>query len=143
MAHSVVIAGLKDHYARKLGELKALHDAVYRVRGDLAALRHAIKLIDAEYDVTRIAPLRPRKASPWFKSGQCARSTLDVIRTASAPMTAREIAVEVMDRHGIASDDWRAVNAVSGAVRIVLKRSRGKVVVSDGGEPARWSVAPD
>src|SRR6202051_4330670 len=50
-----------------------------------------IKMLDPGYSLRAISVKR-RKPNPWFKRGTVYRRAVDVLRTATEPMTAREIA---------------------------------------------------
>jgi hypothetical protein len=46
-----------------------------------------IKMFSPGYDVKEIAARRTYKANPWFKRGTLFRSVLDIVRSASEPLT--------------------------------------------------------
>ena len=66
-------------------------------------MRHVevvIKMLDPAYNLNRIAVKR-RKGNQWFKRGTLYRRALDVLRTATEPMTAPEIAAAVLRAEGV------------------------------------------
>ena len=63
-----------------------------------------------------------------------------MLRTATEPMTVREIAFEVMERCGVPTNDWRTVKIVGYAIRDAMKRGEGDLVVSTNDNPRRWAV---
>src|SRR6202048_1050230 len=57
-------------------------------------MRHVeavIKMLDPTYSLRAISVKR-RQPNPWFKRGTVSRRAVDVLRTATEPLTAREIA---------------------------------------------------
>jgi len=63
------------------------HDALSEQMRHVEAV---IKMLDPSYNLGRIAVKR-RKPNPWFKRGTLYRRALDVLRTATEPMTALEM----------------------------------------------------
>jgi hypothetical protein len=51
-----------------------------------------VRMLDPAFNVCGIAAKRRNKSNPWFKRGTLFRSTVDVLRRAGTPRTAREIA---------------------------------------------------
>jgi hypothetical protein len=141
MADTYVISGLKARYARVLGEIRSLENRARKLKLDAVHLKSAIHLFAEELDVDAIEPIKPANARRWFGDGQCGRAVLDVLRTASEPMSVRDIAAEIMTRQGASTDDWRAVKAASWSVRDALKRRNGGLVVSSGTFPKLWALA--
>jgi hypothetical protein len=74
-------------------------------------MRHVeavIKMLDPGYCLRAISVKR-RKPNPWFKRGTIYRRAVDALRTATEPMTAREIAEKALaDRQYKESRQGRA-----------------------------------
>ena len=51
-----------------------------------------LQMLQPGFSVAAIGAKRRNKSNPWFKRGTLFRSAVDVLRRATAPMTAREIA---------------------------------------------------
>ena len=66
-----------------------------RLAGQMLHVEAVIKMLDPTYNLRRIAVKR-RKFNPWFKRGTVYRRAVDVLRTATEPLTAREIAERVL-----------------------------------------------
>jgi hypothetical protein len=66
-----------------------------RLAGQMLHVEAVIKMLDPTYNLRRIAVKR-RKSNPWFKRGTVYRRAVDVLRTATEPLTAREIAERVL-----------------------------------------------
>jgi hypothetical protein len=53
-------------------------------------------MLQPDYDTRRIAVRRRNRANPWFQRGDQYRCALDVLRKATAPLTAREIVMAMV-----------------------------------------------
>jgi hypothetical protein len=115
-------------------EAKRLAEAMIHVEA-------VLKLLVPGYDVRPIA-IRRRKPNPWFKRGTVFRHVLDVLRHATAPMTARQI-VEVMLRaKGITKPDRKDLRAFITTVQTCLHSNSGRTVVNVAeGMPGRWILS--
>jgi hypothetical protein len=142
MAESLVLSGLKKEYARLAGELKAIEARAVEIKEALPHLRATIKMFSEECDVDEIRPVVPRKANKWFEPRQCSRVTLDVLRDAKAPMTTREIALEVMRRCGIEADSPRTIKGVTFGVYDALRMREGHSVQPVDTNPRTWRITP-
>jgi hypothetical protein len=49
-----------------------------------------------------ISARRKQATNPWFKRGTLFRAALDVLRTATAPLTVTQLTYAVLESHGIA-----------------------------------------
>jgi hypothetical protein len=61
----------------------------------MRSVEAVIKMLDPGYSLRAISVKR-RKANPWFKRGTIYRRAVDALRTATEPMTAREIAEKAL-----------------------------------------------
>ncbi len=61
-----------------------------RLAADMKHVEAVLRMLDPDYNVRSIS-VRRRKLNPWFKLGTVFRHALDVLRSAEAPLTAREI----------------------------------------------------
>ncbi|WP_338827221.1 hypothetical protein [Bradyrhizobium sp. 27S5] len=107
-------------------------------------MRHVeavIKMLDPTYNLGRIAVKR-RKPNPWFKRGTLYRRALDVLRTATEPMTAPEIAAAVLAAHGVQGASKEDTQGIALGIQHSLKNHEGKGVARIGeASPARWQLA--
>jgi hypothetical protein len=86
-----------------------------------------IKLLDPTFNLRRIAVKR-RKPNPWFKRGTVYRRAVDALRTATDPLTAREIAERVLAAANISKPDKAALDDLIGTVLASLRNHEGKGV---------------
>lgn len=86
-----------------------------------------------------IAPKRRNVGYPWFKRGTLYRSAIDVLRKATAPMTAREIADALLAGKAPQASRKQAID-LQAAILVALRKRNGGAVVGEGA-PARWRLA--
>ncbi|MBK3664320.1 hypothetical protein JJE66_24235 [Bradyrhizobium diazoefficiens] len=111
-------------------------------------MRHVedvIKLLDPAYNLARITVKR-RQPNKWFKRGTLYRRALDrraldVLRTATEPMTTTELANGVLAAHGVQDASKDDVLSIALGIQHSLKNHEGKGVERIGeGNPARWML---
>lgn len=110
------------------------------IKRDLAHVEATIRLFKADWDRTAVAPLRPKVRSRWAGKGRASQAALAVLRAADQPLSAREIAVRIMEAKGIDATDARAVQEVASGVHGALKRRLGNGVVAHDGFPRLWAI---
>lgn len=106
-------------------------------------MRHVeavIKLLDPGYSLRAISVKR-RKPNSWFKRGTIYRRAVDALRTATEPLTAREIAERALAAANIESPDKDALADLTGSILSSLRNHDGKGVrrVNEG-SPAKWCL---
>ena len=117
---------------RKLGE---------KLAQDMKHVEAVIRMFEPSFDVRKIAIRRRQQGNPWFKRGTVFRHAIDVLRTASEPVTARDIAIAMLAAKGVADAKPRAVSDLAVAVTCSLKNNDGNTVERVGeGRPARWKL---
>jgi hypothetical protein len=98
-----VISALRSKRAELSGTLKQLERQVAQQREGLAHLDATILLFDPDASPTLIKSREPRARNTWFRQNECIRAVYDVLRSAPAPMTTREIVERVMAAKGISA----------------------------------------
>src|ERR1700682_3482708 len=68
--------------------------------GQMRHVEAVIKMLDPAYNLARITVKR-RKPNKWFKRGTLYRRALDVLRTATEPLTARQIGAAHLNQRGL------------------------------------------
>ena len=106
-------------------------------------MRHVeavIKMLDPGYSLRAISVKR-RQPNPWFKRGTVYRRAVDVLRTATEPLTAREIAERVLATANIKRPDKAALADLIGTINSSLRNHEGKGIErANEGAPARWRL---
>jgi hypothetical protein len=143
----------KDPYARPaINTLERLHAELggqilenKQRHGELSdQMRHVeavIKMLDPGYSLRAISVKR-RQPNPWFKRGTVYRRAVDALRTATAPLTAREIAELVLAAANVTDPDKDAVADLTGSILASLRNHVGKGIQrANEGSPAKWRLA--
>jgi hypothetical protein len=140
MADDNLISALTRKFAKLTGELDHAERRAARLRKDIAAIEATIRVFREDWQADTVAPVRPKRPSRWGGRGVCLRLSLDALRSATEPLTAREIALRVLAARGVEMPDARALWAAAGSVSGALNRRVGQGVVVIEGYPKRWSL---
>src|SRR5436190_8507365 len=85
----------------------------------------------------RAISVKRRQPNPWFKRGTVYRRAVDVLRVASEPLTAREIAERVLVVAKVANPKKAALADLAGSVLASLRNHKGKGIQrTNEGAPA-------
>ena len=141
MAEPHVVAALKDKRAELSGSIADLEKRIGQHRADLLHVDGVLRLFAPEFEPATIPPRVVRRPNSWFKPGELARLVLDVLRTASTPLSIREITVQIMERRGLDPQDARTVELLRKLVSNALNRQTADLVerIQDGVQVS-WQV---
>ena len=131
-----VVSGLVKRRAELVTEAKAAEVTLERLLADIDHIDGALRVYDPAYRPSRVGISRAKRTD-------LARTGLDVLRQAAAPMSLREVTLAIMARHGKESPDSRAVEAQMNKVRSALlgQMKNGTVRRSQGpGQFVLWEV---
>jgi hypothetical protein len=121
----------------KILENKQEHE---NLAGQMRSVEAVIKMLDPDYSLRAISVKR-RKANPWFKRGTIYRRAEDALRTATEPMTAREITERALATANTVSPDKDALADLTGSILSSLRNHDGKGIErTNEGSPARWRL---
>src|SRR5947207_7863274 len=120
----------------KILENKQEHE---NLAGQMRHVEAVIKMLDPSYSLRAISVKR-RQSNPWFKRGTVYRRAVDVLRTATEPLTAREIAERVLAAAKVANPKKAAVADLTGSVLASLRNHRARALSAPTKD--RPTVAP-
>lgn len=140
MANPIVLHALFDRYNRAKGLLRHHEAQCDDLRADLVHLEATIQMFRAEWTGDESQPVAPYKPSRWLKRGQGIHTALAVLREATAPMTAREIALAVSERLGRPVPPENELRRISSGFNRNLASRIGKGVVVVDEFPKRWAL---
>jgi hypothetical protein len=142
IASTQAIHTLSQLHAELGGKLIDNKAEAKRLTVAMLQVEAVIKMLQPDYDTRRIAVRRRNRSNPWFQRGDQYRCALDVLRKATAPLTAREIAVAMLAAKGVADATPKQIRDLVGGVQSSLANHVGKTVERLGeGMPKRWKVA--
>jgi hypothetical protein len=95
-------------------------------------------MLQPGFNVASIAAKRRSTSNPWFKRGTPFRTAADVLRRATAPMTAREITDALVIGKAPQATRKQAID-LQVAILSALRKPNGGMVVGRGA-PAQWSL---
>jgi hypothetical protein len=141
MAEPHVVAAFKDKRAELSGSIADLEKRIGQHRADLLHVDAVLRLFVPEFEPATIPPRAVRRPNSWFKPGELARLVLEVLRTAPAALTVREITAQIMERRELDPQDARTAELLRKLVRNAVNRQAADLVerVEDG-ILVRWRV---
>jgi hypothetical protein len=120
------------------GKIETNRKSGDKLRAQMVQVEAVMKMLDPEVNLRLIAPKRRNTGNPWFKRGTLYRSAVDVLRRATAPMTAREIALALLDGKRPEPTRKQEIN-LQAAILAALQKRNGKSVAGEG-DPVRWTL---
>src|ERR1700682_4971079 len=94
------IATLERLHMELGGKLLENRQMAQELGEQMLHIEAVIKMLDPTFNLARITVKR-RKANGWFKRGTLYRKALDVLRTATEPLTARQIGAAHLNQRGL------------------------------------------
>jgi hypothetical protein len=111
-----------------------------KLAADAKAVEAVLKMFDPEFNARAISARRRVTGNPWFKRGTLFRHALDVLRTATVPMSVTEIAAAMLAAKGV-KPTTKQRKGIEAGVRCSLESNAGKSVERIGeGVPKRWKL---
>ena len=129
---------LSQLHSELAGKLSANQRETRRPRLAIFQVEAVMKMLSPEVNLRLIAPKRRNVGNPWFKRGTLFRSAIDVLRKATAPMTAREISDVLIADKAPPATRKQAID-LQAAILAALRKRNGNAVVGEGA-PARWRM---
>jgi hypothetical protein len=129
--------------AELAGELIAAEKRIAQIHLDLAAVDGALRVFDPTTVPVKIKPRRPMSAplTP-LPHGHASRVILTILREATEPLSARQIAEALAERCGMTDPSPAQRKALTDKVLSVLIRKGSHVVIrEERREGAVWRVA--
>ena len=129
---------LSQLHAELAGKLMDNKRAAIKIRTSMMQVEAVLQMLQPGFNVAGIAAKRRNKSNPWFKRGTLFRSAVDVLRRATVPMTAREIADALIADKAPQATRKQAID-LQAAILAALRKRDGATVVGEG-SPARWKL---
>ncbi len=142
MTEQYAVAALVRKRAEITGRIKAVQAELGQLCIDLDNVDATLRLFDPSIELEEI---KPSAALPWHQAyrGEIFRIVLDTLRDAREPVTAYEIAMNVMAKKKLNTADKRLIDKFEKRVGSVLRyhRQRGKVKSAQGvGQRMVWGL---
>ena len=140
MGESLVVTALYRKYAEVLGELRQTEDRADSLRADLAHIAATIRLFKADFSPDSIYPKLPKTPSRWLPRGQTIQTAIEVLKDATGPLTAKQIAEQIIERRGITDRDPKTLKAIANTIRTTLAARRGNGIIAHDTHPRVWEI---
>ena len=133
---------LTQLHAELAGKIETNRKSGDKLRAQMVQVEAVIKMLSPDFNVSRIAPKRRNTGNPWFKRGTLYRAAIDALRRAGKPMTARELAMTVLDGKQPTPTRKQEID-IQAAILAALRNHNGKGVETMRGEtgPVRWKLS--
>ncbi len=146
---------LEKRYSSLTGELREVKHSIARIRREAdklpdlearipkleALIESAAMLLrdaDPEWQPDQTPPVKPFTHNIPVPFGSCGRRALAILREADRPMSAREVALEVLRQCGGDTTDLAVVQRTTTNVNACFCKQRGRTLESSGKYPAQW-----
>ena len=139
IASKQAVYTLTQLHAELAGKFIENRNAAEKIKTAMLQVEAVLQMLQPGFSVRALSAKRRNKSSPWFKRGTLFRSAVDVLRRASSPMTAREIADALIADKAPEATRKQAID-LQAAILAALRKRDGVTVVGEGA-PARWRLS--
>jgi hypothetical protein len=133
---------LTQLHAELAGKIEGNRKQGDKLRLQMMQVEAVMKMLDPEVNLRVIAVKRRNQGNPWFKRGTLYRAVLDVLRGVEKPLSARELAMLVVDAKEPVGTHKQMAD-LQAAILSLLRNRNGKSVENvrgDGTGPVKWRV---
>ena len=141
------LKGERDAVRERIARTEKLVEALSDMRAHAAELdklvEHASALmqhLNPEWSASDSRSIQPFVKQIPTRLGDCSRQAMDILRCSPEPMSARELALEILRREGFADASTEIQQRMTNTVLGALRSRLGTVVDRDGDYPKRWWV---
>lgn len=129
-----------EHIEGLFEELPVLSRRAERVKHLMHCAEELLKEIDPTWKSAKVKPIRPHAYQEVVPKGDLTKSALAILRETGSAMTCRQLAVAVLERHGVTEYDKGILQRVTNGVNSTLRAKEGVLVSANDDWPAKWSV---
>jgi hypothetical protein len=133
-----VLNGLVKRRAELAGDIEAAHDALRKMIVDLENIDATIMQFDPNFQVESIKPKAFRPPKDWANRGEMTRLCLSILRLAAEPLTARDIALQLLTERALNREDQRLLRLMTKRVGVALRLQRDKEIVRSNQGPGQY-----
>ena len=129
-----------DHIEGLFDELPVLSKRAERVKVLLECAEELLKEIDPAWKREKVKPRRANECQGPLPQGDVAKSVLAILRETGAEMTCRQLAIAVLNRHGISEYDKGTLQRLTNTVNANMRAKDGSLVSANDDWPAKWRI---
>jgi hypothetical protein len=138
--NAFVLSGLVKRRAELAGDIENTHNALRKMVLDLENIDATILQFDPDFKVETIQPKAFRPPKDWSNRGQMSRIILSVLRQAAAPLTTRDIALQLLIERALDQSDLRLLRLMTKRVGVALRGQRENGVVKCEQGPGQYML---
>jgi hypothetical protein len=138
--NAFVVSGLVKRRAQLAGDIEKAHEALRMMVADLENLDRTILQFEPDFKVETIQPKTFRPPKDWANRGEMTRIVLSILRQAAEPLTARDIAFQMLTERAMNRDDQRLLRVMRSRVATALRLQRDKGVVESQQGPGQYML---
>ncbi|MES0157556.1 hypothetical protein NKJ81_28930 [Mesorhizobium sp. M0018] len=101
MDHKPALYALLRLHAEIGGKIKDNKTQALKLIQDMKHVEAVLHMLEPGFNARTIAPKRRNNPNPLFKRGHVIRAAIDVLRTATAPMSAEDVAMALFQSKGV------------------------------------------
>ncbi len=142
--NAFVLSGLVKRRAQLAGDIEKAHECLRKMVLDLENLDATILQFDPDFRVESVRPKAFRPPKDWANRGEMTRVVLSILRQASEPLTARDIAYQLLTERALNREDQKLLRVMRSRVACALRIQREKGVVRSDQGPGQymlWEIA--
>lgn len=124
--------------SREMEKLPELEAAIPDLEASIASAAMLLKRSNPDWEPEQTPPVQPWTHQLTVPFGSCGRRAMEVLRLADRPMTAREIALQVLRESGDGATDPKLIQRTTNSILASLRKHQGRTVESSGKYPAQW-----
>lgn len=141
MKHKPALFALERLHAELGGKLRETEKEAARLVADMMCVERVIKMLEPDFDVSKIAPRRKNNAIVPFKKGSGFKIIADILRRSPEPLTSRQVVETILREAGDPDPSVEVVRGMVPTIHSSLMRHQGTSVERVGeGSPARWRL---
>lgn len=142
MADPHVITALARKRAELSGDIATAQTKLRQMVLDLERLDATLLMFDPDYRIEAIKPKAFRPPEDWSKRGQMTRIVLGILRQSTEPLTARDVALQLIAERALEPTD-KMVRLMTKRCGVALRgqRDKGAVQSTEGpGMSVLWAI---
>lgn len=139
--HPPAVHALKRLHAELGGQIKDNRREAARLAETMQHVEAVLKMLQPGFNTRSIAARRRYQRHSPFKRGKGTRRIMDVLRSATEPLTSSQVAEIMLRQASVAEPNAADIRNARGSVHSTLRRHQGKTVEAVGeGFPMRWRI---
>ena len=129
MADPHVVTALVKKRSELSGDIQTAQAKLRQMVLDLERLDATLLMFDPDYRIEAIKPKAFRPPEDWSKRGEMTRLILGILRQASEPLTARDVALQLIAERALEPSD-KMVRLMTKRCGVALRGQRDRGVAS-------------